>query len=62
MKKIIKNEDLRNVNGGSILIDDPVPRCPKCGSYHYDSHSEGSGCDRVTHFKCKDCGTEWISH
>jgi len=62
MKPNIKNEDLKNVNGGVVTtLDDGDDCCPSCKSTNYTSSQISSGCDTKYHNVCNDCGHEWIS-
>jgi len=52
MKKIIKNEDLKNVNGGGSSPKTGVAKCPNCDSEDYDVVRDGCSVEYV----CKKCG------
>lgn len=52
----LTSEQLEAVNGGACSNTDNCPPCPSCGSTNVKSKYSGN---RVSIFKCKDCGREF---
>ena len=52
----LTSEQLEAVNGGACSNTDNCPPCPSCGSTNVKSKYSGN---KVSVFKCKDCGREF---
>jgi len=52
----LTSEQLEAVNGGACSNTDDCPPCPSCGSTNVKNKYSGN---RVSVFKCKDCGREF---
>lgn len=52
----LTSEQLEAVNGGACSNTDNCPPCPSCGSTNVKCKYSGN---KVSIFKCKDCGREF---
>ena len=52
----LTDEQLTAINGGACSNTDNCPPCPSCGSTNVKSKYSGN---KVSVFKCKDCGREF---
>ena len=52
----LTSEQLEAVNGGACSNTDHCPPCPSCGSTNVKCKCSGN---KVSVFKCKDCGREF---
>ena len=52
----LTSEQLEAVNAGACSNTDNCPPCPSCGSTNVKSKYSGN---KVSIFKCKDCGREF---
>ncbi|MDY6430779.1 MAG: hypothetical protein SPL00_03210 [Bacilli bacterium] len=52
----LTSEQLEAVNGGACSNTDNCPPCPSCGSTNVKNKYSGN---KVSIFKCKDCGREF---
>ena len=52
----LTSEQLEAVNGGACSNNDDCQPCPSCGSANVKSKYSGN---KVSVFKCKDCGREF---
>ena len=52
----LTDEQLEAVNGGACSNTDNCPPCPSCGSTNVKNKYSGN---KVSIFKCKDCGREF---
>ena len=52
----LTDEQLNAISGGACSNTDNCPPCPSCGSTNVKSKYSGN---KVSVFKCKDCGREF---
>ena len=52
----LSEEQLEAVSGGACSNTDDCPPCPSCGSTNVKNKYSGN---KVSVFKCKDCGREF---
>jgi len=58
--KKLNNEELENVNGGTIVINDNI-QCDNCKQiFPIDTYTyyEGNSCSQKLYFTCPNCGNK----